>query len=256
MPSSIAVVTGASSGIGYQLALALAEAGVNVVGVARRADKLAELNAQSANIDTLAADLSHADGRMALSQWLSDRDLSVRYLAHSIGTVQPIRKLDGLTVSEWRASQATNIEAPLFTTLDLSGHIGEGRILFVGSASSSRPRQGWGAYCCAKSALHMAHRCLRLEWSDRPILIASAKLGPVETDIMEHGITADSEIFPDRALFEDMRNNGQVASARTVAVFLRWLLLECPVEQYEATDWEMGDTSHHVHWLTGDLYQD
>ena len=101
----------------------------------------------------------------------------------------------------------------------------------------------------------MAYLCLKQEWADRPVLISSAKPGPVETDIMEQGITADIDVFPDRVLFEDLRNKGLAATPDTVASFLRWLLLECRADDFAKYDWEISDTRHHQYWLRDGLYK-
>ena len=196
MKRDVAVITGASSGIGRALALALAGTGVQVMGVARRRDKLAELENETRNIVGVAADLSVLEGREVLRQTLERERARVRYLVHAIGTVDPVSPLAQISVQAWREAQAVNVEAPLFTTIALLPlFFDQTRILFVGSASSDRPRKGWGAYCCGKSALLMAYRCLREEWEGERIAICSAKPGPVNTAIFEKGSQADREMI-------------------------------------------------------------
>ncbi len=254
MQGSVAVVTGASSGIGRALALALAASGRQVLGVARRRDALLALEAAAEGVSTLAADLSETEGRRDLAAWLCERDLAVSHLAHSIGTVEPVARLADLSLDDWRSAFAANLEAPLFSTFALADRLESGRVLFVGSGSAVRPRPGWGAYGAAKSALDMARRCLQIEWAERGVLVASAKPGPVETAMMARGAAADPSVFPDRRLFETLREEGKVASPETAARFLRWLLLDCPAKDFVANDWRMADPSHHAHWLEGDLY--
>jgi NAD(P)-dependent dehydrogenase (short-subunit alcohol dehydrogenase family) len=257
MKRDAAVITGASSGIGRALTLALARSGVHVVGAARRRDKLEELENETPNIVGVAADLSVLEGRELLRQTLERERLRVRYLVHAIGTVDPVSPLAQISVQAWREAQAVNVEAPLFTTITLLPlFFDRTRILFVGSASSDRPRKGWGAYCCGKSALLMAYRCLREEWEKERIAICSAKPGPVNTAIFEKGSQADREIFPDGDLFDELKKSGQVASPDTVALFLKWLLLECPREEFGQREWDIRERSHHPFWLQGELYPD
>ena len=71
-PFTCALVTGASSGIGYEMAIQLATSGVQVIAVARRRDRLEQLAAQFKNIEVIVADLSTIDGVAQLEARIID----------------------------------------------------------------------------------------------------------------------------------------------------------------------------------------
>lgn len=84
-PFTSALVTGASSGIGEAMVRQLAEAGVPQVIVARRADRLAELAASLAGVEVLAADLSTADGVMAVEQRILSETSPIDLVVNNAG---------------------------------------------------------------------------------------------------------------------------------------------------------------------------
>ena len=71
-PFTCALVTGASSGIGYEMAIQLATSGVPVIAVARRRDRLEQLAAQFKNIEVMVADLSTPEGVGQVESRISD----------------------------------------------------------------------------------------------------------------------------------------------------------------------------------------
>src|SRR3954467_6499223 len=99
-PDRTALVTGASSGIGTELARELARRGHGVTLVARRAEKLAEpaaeLTATGVRAEVLATDLSDRDARAALPDRVAELGLSVDILVNNAGlsTLGPVSKAD------------------------------------------------------------------------------------------------------------------------------------------------------------------
>ena len=201
------IVNGASSGIGKALSIELARRNFIVIAVARSKDKLLLLKNNNKKIQVFPADLSIDLERKKLYRWILKNDLNIISIVNSIGSVTPIKSALNLKISEWKNLHSINFEAPLFTSILLSNLMKKGRILFVGSSSSSKPRMGWTPYCTSKSALKMATECLKLEWGKSLIKVSSAKPGAVYTKIMKQGMFADENIFPDKKIFEKLKKD-------------------------------------------------
>eukprot|EP00747_Dinoflagellata_sp_TGD_P019137 gnl/TRDRNA2_/TRDRNA2_126969_c0_seq2.p1 gnl/TRDRNA2_/TRDRNA2_126969_c0~~gnl/TRDRNA2_/TRDRNA2_126969_c0_seq2.p1 ORF type:complete len:165 (+),score=16.26 gnl/TRDRNA2_/TRDRNA2_126969_c0_seq2:28-522(+) len=129
-PARLAVVTGAGSGIGQALCLALTARGLRVLGVGRRADSLAQTQrdatasgAAASSLEVVAADVSCEEGREAVvarTHELLASGGSLACLVHNAAIVGPTGSPQRLTPADFRATQATNVEGPLFLTLALA----------------------------------------------------------------------------------------------------------------------------------------
>jgi|TARA_B100001093_G_C26693547_1_gene955874 short-subunit dehydrogenase len=247
------LINGASSGIGKALALNLSKNKIKIIAVSRSKDKLEELKKIDKEIKIFSADLSQETERINLYKWIKAKNFQIFSIVNSVGTVLPIKTASELLIKEWKKSLATNFEAPLFTTLLISSLMDFGRILFIGSSSSSKARKGWTPYCCSKSALKMAVDCLKIEWQEKKILLTTAKPGAVLTKIMKDGINADGNIFPDKTSFIEAINKGTYYEPEEVAKFLSWLLIECPDQEFLKLDWDISDNHHHKFWKNKDI---
>tara|TARA_B100000902_G_scaffold308757_1_gene298017 strand:+ start:31 stop:792 length:762 start_codon:yes stop_codon:yes gene_type:complete len=242
------LINGASSGIGKALTLNLLKRKIKVIAVSRAINKLAKLKKTYKYIETFSADLSEETDRIKLYEWVKVSNLKILSVVNSIGSVVPIKRISDLSTYEWKKSLATNFEAPLLTSLLISKLMDNGRVLFIGSSSSSKARKGWSPYCCSKSALKMAVDCLKVEWKERPFHVTSAKPGAVLTKIMKDGISANESIFPDKNIFIEAINKDTYFKPSEVAKFLSWLLIECPDDEFSKCDWDISDNFHHRFW--------
>lgn len=250
--SDIAIVTGAGSGIGRALAIELSSEPVTVLAVGRREAHLRETaDLAPGKVAVVAADVGEESGRSEILSRVS-RESTLKYLIHAAGVCFIERTAD-ITVESWRRTMATNVEARLFLTLRLLPRFKEGsRVLFVGSNSAAKPRQGSAAYCVSKAASYMLQECLKLELAKQGILVSSAIPSPVNTPLLIDQMAADADIFPDGVEYRRLRPEGGLISPATVARFYRWLLTEVPAEDYCARQWNIQDESHHEFWLGGE----
>jgi NAD(P)-dependent dehydrogenase (short-subunit alcohol dehydrogenase family) len=221
----IAVVTGASSGIGREIANALAEAGAAVVLVARRAQELAAvqrvLEAAGARAATLAADLSDTAALRAAAEraasFFGDPDIVVN--AAGINIRKPM--LD-VTAADWDATLAINLAAPFFLAQALAPAMiakGWGRIINIASLQAVRAFPLGATYGVSKGGLAQLTRAQAEAWSRygvnanaiAPGFFATALTAPVVADSARWQKMADST-FAGR--------NGELADLRGTAVFL------------------------------------
>ncbi len=155
----IAVVTGASSGIGRRLALDLAGSGATVVGLARRADLLAEVDSQlKAATPTSSArvcDVGEPDGYRGMLEDIEASHGRIDILVNNAGIEQLTPAADGLT-DAYRRIFDVNFFGVVTGTLTVIGGMlarRSGIIVNVSSDSARAPEPGHGAYAASKAAV-------------------------------------------------------------------------------------------------------
>jgi NADP-dependent 3-hydroxy acid dehydrogenase YdfG len=179
----VAVVTGASSGIGAATARLLAENGYRVIATARRADRLAELAKSSSNIETFVADLTVQSDVDALATYCNGKPLEV--LINAAGGA-----FDAATVLEgdpevWKKTYDLNVIATLRVTKAITPLMqshGRGHIVIISSTAGHRAYENGGSYVAAKFAETSVAHTLRLELNGQPIRITEIAPGMVKTD--------------------------------------------------------------------------
>ncbi len=240
------VVTGGGSGIGRALAQALAQREQSVLIVGRRKEALLETASFSSRIDFICADVSRTKGREQLFERLRDVPI-IQGLVHNAGIVDPILPLSQMQERAWRQVMATNVEAPLFLSLQLNDQLRHGRVLHIGSGAAYFPVQGWSAYCVSKAALSMLTRCWQLE--SKEIAFASVMPGIIDTPMQ--AVIRDAAFMDEKKqdFFKQLKQEQRLISADTVALFLSWLLLDIETSLYVSKEWDIYDTEHHGAWL-------
>lgn len=175
----VAVVTGASSGIGAATARRLTADGWQVVCVARRADRIEAL-AEEIDGRAVACDVTDPDQVAALAEAVGDRcDLLVNNAGGAVGQ-EPVAEAD---LAAWQAMYASNVLGAAAVTKALLPRLvaGEGQVVFVTSVAADGPYEGGAGYCGAKAAERAIAGAMRLELVDQPVRIAEVSPGMVHT---------------------------------------------------------------------------
>lgn len=180
MSRPLALVTGASSGIGAATARALAAAGHEVVCAARRTDRIADL---AAEIDgrAVTCDVTDAASVAALAAEIGDRlDVLVNNAGGAFG-LDPVATGD---VEDWRAMYEVNVIGTLRVVQALLPSLvaAEGVIVNVGSTAGRTSYEGGAGYTAAKHALATMTETMRLELVDQPVRITEIAPGMVHTE--------------------------------------------------------------------------
>src|SRR5690606_14803435 len=225
IPHTVAIVTGASRGLGHALAQALAAPGVMLFTVARTADPaLTEhCRKQGATLEQISADLSDPVAANACAEALFQRvpRNARRYLLiNTAGTVHPIARTDQLSDGALLTSALQlNVASPMLLcsaflratdTLDA-----DRRILNISSGAGRNPMPGWGVYCATKAALDHYSQVLHAE--NHGVRIASIAPGVVDTGMQADIRKADSTAFPQLDRFVALHEDGQLSSAHDTA---------------------------------------
>ncbi len=245
--AELAVVTGAGTGIGRALAHALAERGLNVVAVGRRAAALAETcSAHPERMRAVSADVSDPEGRGRIVA--ATAGAPVRCLVHNAGVLEPIGPLMEVGLGEWRRAQAINVEAPLFLSQALLGQLSGGRILHLSSGAAHHPYSGWGSYCTGKAALYMLYQVLREELGRQGVAVGSLRPGVVDTPMQGLIRQQTPERFPEVERFLELHARGRLERPEQVAGFASWLLLDVDAGEFAAGEWSFTDAGHRRRW--------
>lgn len=240
------VITGGGTGIGKALAQALTARGKSVLIIGRRTEPLLEMSSASSLIHYCTADVSTKAGREKVLSHLESTD-KLEGLVNNAGVVEPIMPINAIDEASWRHVMATNVEAPLFLTQALQNKLSGGRVLNIGSGAAYFPVAGWAAYCTSKAALSMLTRCWQLE--SQEIACSSVMPGIIDTD-MQALIRHAQYMQPEKIqFFKSLKQNEQLLTPDTVALFLSWLLLDVTKEEFVSKEWDIYTTDHHTHWL-------
>ncbi|CPR11729.1 oxidoreductase [Mycobacterium bohemicum DSM 44277] len=176
----VAVVTGASSGIGEATARNLAAQGFHVVAVARRADRIEAL-AREIGGTAIAADVTDDAAVTALADKLTRVDVLVNNAGGARG-LEPVADAD---LEHWRWMWETNVLGTLRVTRALLPKLiesGDGLIVTVTSVAALEVYDGGSGYTAAKHAQGALHRTLRGELLGKPVRLTEIAPGAVETE--------------------------------------------------------------------------
>ena len=185
----IALVTGASKGLGRAMAIALAKHGAHLVLVARDKEKLnsvaQEVDAAGSTADVFAADITKEDQVLQLESDVSAKVGKVQILINNAGT--NLRKnITDFTLDEWRGVQDTNVTSVFLMCRSFVPHMkgsGYGRILNMTSimAHVSLPQRT--AYSSTKASLLGLTKALALELATEGITVNGISPGPFATEM-------------------------------------------------------------------------
>jgi NADP-dependent 3-hydroxy acid dehydrogenase YdfG len=192
LAGKVALVTGASSGIGEATAIALAEAGAAVALGARRADRLEDLARRLAGSGStvlqLALDVtderSCADAVARTRSELGGLDV----LVNNAG-VMLLGTIAGADPEDWRRMIDTNVMGVLHMThaaLDGMLEQGSGDVVNMSSVAGRQARKGAGVYNASKWAVNAFSESLRQEVTGRGVRISLVEPGAVTTELTSH----------------------------------------------------------------------
>ena len=184
----IALVTGASRGIGYATAVALAQAGAHVVALARTVGGLEELDdavrAFGGSATLVPLDLNDYPGIDRLGLALHERFGRLDVLIGNAAVLGPLSPLGHVEAKAWDEVMAVNVTANwrLIRAMDpLLRASDAGRVVFVSSGVAARTAAYWGPYAVSKAALETLARTYAAETATTNVRVNLFSPGPVRT---------------------------------------------------------------------------
>jgi len=221
----VAIITGASSGIGYATALALSKAGVKVAIGARRTDKLEQLENEikknggevlSHKLDVTKKDDCNAFVDQAIKKWGT-----VDILVNNAG-LMPLSFVKNLKVDEWEQMIDVNIKGVLFCTAAAIPQMKKeksGQIVNISSVAGRIVFPSGSVYCATKHAITAVSEGLRQELSARSnIRVTCIEPGAVETELLNTITDESLQGFLDAAKKMQALKAADIADAILFAV--------------------------------------
>ncbi|WP_026923139.1 SDR family NAD(P)-dependent oxidoreductase [Glycomyces arizonensis] len=187
----VAVVTGASSGIGAASAKALARAGFDVVLGARRADRLAEVAAECSGTP-LPLDVTDDTSVEAFASRIERCDVLVNNAGGAFGLAS-VAEAD---LDDWQRMYEVNVLGTVRVTKALLPRLiasGDGQVVTIASIAAHEPYPGGSGYNAAKHAEAALTRVLRLELVGQPVRVCEIDPGMVETEFSVVRFEGDRE---------------------------------------------------------------
>jgi len=196
----VALVTGASSGLGAQFARTLARAGAGVVLASRRTDKLkalrAEIEAAGGNAHVVAMDVTQRESIQAAVAHAETEMGSIDILVNNSG-VSTTQRIQDVTEEDYDFVMGTNVRGAFFVAQEVGkrmlarakgaapGSFTGGRIINIASMAGLKVLPQIGVYCSKAAVVHMT-KAFAVEWGKFGINVNAICPGYIDTEINHH----------------------------------------------------------------------
>ncbi len=198
----VALVSGASSGLGQQFARALADNGASVALVARRADRLmalkAELEKAGAKAVAIEADVNSRDDMARAFNEAEKAFGTVTILVNNAGVAQkPVRAVE-VTAEEWRRVLSTDVDAVFYWAQEAANRMlaakTPGAIVNIASVLGFGVAKGTAAYAVAKAAVVQVTKALSVELAFKGVRVNAIAPGWFVTEINDEYLNSEAGI--------------------------------------------------------------
>ena len=219
----VAIVTGASSGIGAACARELVRHGASVLLTGRDARRLGatqQTTGQAARCETVAADLTDAAASGMIVARCLERFGRLDVVVHSAG-IYANEAIEGASMETFDRQFAINVRSPYALTRAALPHLREGAsVIFISSVFGSVGLAGAGAYCATKGAVEQLTRALALELAPRGVRVNAVAPGFILTALNEAALGGPTEA---RRAVESATPAARIGSPEEIAPAVAYL---------------------------------
>lgn len=225
----VAVVTGASSGIGKAIVASLLRNGTTVAGVARNEEALRAVAAMepTGRMHPFPADLTSASDRAHCIHRILSSLQHIDILVHAAGILKG-GSIESTSPEDWDATMNINLQAVFhLTQLSLPSLISrKGNIIVISSVAGLRAFPGVLAYCVSKAAVDQFTRCVALELASQGVRANAVNPGVVLTELHRSGGMSEENY---QKFLENSKNThplGRVGQPEEIAELVMFLASE------------------------------
>ena len=201
MTPKIALITGATSGIGKACATLFAQQGYQLILIARRTQLLQELSHHLADkyaveIQTLVADVRHKEQLTTVLEALPTEWKKVDVLVNNAGLSQGLDPIDRGDTDDWDVMIDTNVKGLLYVTKIVSNWMiaqQVGHIINIGSIAGKEVYPNGNVYCATKHAVDALNKGMRVDLLPHNIKVTAIHPGMVETEFSIVRFKGDEE---------------------------------------------------------------
>lgn len=198
--SQIALITGATAGIGEACARVFAQQNYDLILIARRAERLEALAEQLVSefgirVNTLTIDVRNKEEVEKL-ETLSEDWKKVNVLINNAGLSQGIDPINAGSTTDWDVMIDTNVKGLLYVTKVVSNWMikhGKGHIINMGSIAGKETYLNGNVYCATKYAVDSLNMAMRIDLLPHKIRVTGIHPGAVETEFSEVRFKGDKE---------------------------------------------------------------
>ena len=186
------IVTGASSGIGANVAQLFLAQGWNVGLLARRGDELARVADNHPNAHIVVCDITQENQVIDGFNEVADRFSGIDVLFNNAGVFTPQARIDQISLDDWQRSVDVNLTGMFLCAREAFRHMtaNGGRIINNGSISAQTPRAGSAPYTATKHAITGLTKTIALDGRDLNICCGQIDIGNAHTEMVENLIRA------------------------------------------------------------------
>ncbi|WP_029033062.1 SDR family NAD(P)-dependent oxidoreductase [Salinimicrobium terrae] len=194
-----ALVTGASSGIGNATAIALAEAGFNLVICGRRKEALQELKTRlqkKVKVEILIFDVRNKEEVNNALQGLPQEFKRIDVLVNNAGNAHGLDPIQNGNMDDWDAMIDINVKGLLYVSREIIPQMverGAGDIINIGSLAGKEVYPNGNVYSASKHAVDAINQGMRIDLNGKGIRVGAINPGLVETNFSEVRFKGDSE---------------------------------------------------------------
>lgn len=242
MNGTVAVVTGASSGIGRAAALRFAENGASVVAVGRNDNELRRLRDEardkSGTVKLHLAELTETSHIDRLVSETVQNFGQIDVLVNSAGIIKG-GSIENTTLDDWDKMMNVNLRTIFYLMSRCVPHLEKtkGNIVNVSSVTGLRAFPGVLAYCVSKAATDQLTRCAALELAPKGIRVNAVNPGVVVTNLHKRGGMSDKDYEKFVANAKNTHPLGRPGTPEEVAELIYYL------------------SSNKASWITGATYE-
>lgn len=225
----VAVVTGASSGIGRACARALGALGATVIAVGRRRERLdevvREIQGSGGDAIPVTGDAREEGTADACARIATERFTGLDALVNAAGVIGPGQPFTATAADEWDRIMDSNLRSVFLATRALTPALiqRKGSVVNISSVAGLRPYTGLLAYCVSKAGVDMFTRCAALDLAPHGVRVNAVNPGVVVTEL--HTVT---NAIPDYQGFLERSKTthpiGRVGTPEEVAGLVLYLL--------------------------------